>query len=808
MPGDSNDISIGISLVGVETFRNQLREVTDAFRTLQGLGGSFGTGTAASLKGLTDNLSGFISGVNTAITRIGALNTAIAGVNGNIRQMNAGMGAVGGAGSAGSRPYPQFPMGNYPGAPVSNMGLPIPISHRTRQTLTDAERATRDTARALDKQQKAAARLIKKAEADAERAATRPPSSGGGGGRGGLHDMLYAGGFMLRYRAMSAGIEGARYAVQDVMMGKSREKIGVAAEMLAAVGLSNTERDQIERESLQLGKRLPGVSTEKSFKIGSEIGSAIDPKVLGPSGMNAGVKAGYVLGKMGKMPEDRAGRLIMSTYLGMAQTPSYKGLTPEQGINKTTADLAAAIQVSPMWAGDIEGFLSHAMPMVKNLGWDMPRALAFAGAGKTVGFKSNVLGRFTKTLMTDAGMDTMLSMYSAGAPENYGPLDSKDPRTQAWLSGRGITKPGQQRQVIDKIKAENREQMREMIKNDPFSAWVELHSRLQVARQRHVPESAMIKNKQWMGQFLGLGQEEFPKTFKDYEERGREIAKGGVGALEERFDPHKMNEIGSSYTLFSDSMGRLAESAAKLSPLSDMLLKFADAINRTSEKLQSSYADMDQTPEGKAATKERLLKAREKVEPGDVAGFRAAEKERQLITEYLDHPLNKVMSFEKFKNMSRFERGLHVDSSLKSGWENVEDMMYGEKPGKWDKYPLMFPQFDRKTGGLAPFSSPSGDELPGLGEVNRSRMVTSTPLLGQGTYPQYLAGRDEKLSFADSGPAQAASTTLSGPLTATGPVTITGNVTVNGQGAAASSPGASPGNYAQKTVIPNFATGP
>jgi len=554
------DLEIRVGVTGTNKVEQELKKIEALFRDFQQRAGSFGgsTGVANSLQGLSQGITQFSARVSDSIQRVNALTRALeraaaAGsrLGGSIQQgpavtnraaQAAGVGTVAGA-----------PRGGGVVAP-----FPIP------------------TGKIVD------------------------PSK-----RGFWHDMLYAGGFMMRYQAITAAMEAASYVAQYIGMGKSREDLVAAGDSLRAIGLKKTQIDYMEKAAIKLSKRLPGIKTKDFFLAVSEIGSAIDPEELGVEGLVAGGEAAALLHKMGKVPMERGSKLVSSIYTALHKTPRYAAMTPAEGLRSVGTTLASAIKVTPAWAADIEGMGAHALPMIKYLGWDLETALGFGGAMKAVGHKMQSVGRFTKTMATDKGYDTLMRIFFAGGEQDLGAMDVRDPKTSKWLEGLGYKKPAQKKAALDDIKYNTRGQFEEMMRYSPLALMYEMNERLKKAQERGTPLSYMIPTQQWTSMFLAMGQE-LDQVMGPYVERMKKEVAAGPTEMEKPFTKSKYEEIGVAYSALSLALDRLVEVSAKSETGAKALGKLSDIIESYNEKMMLNYIARTGkgTPQGRSAARQ------------------------------------------------------------------------------------------------------------------------------------------------------------------------------------------------------------
>ena len=253
-------------------------------------------------------------------------------------------------------------------------------------------------------------------------------SSGGGlFGGGGIGQALP---YMIQWRALSAAIQGGKYAFTDILAGGSREKMAGALGELSAVGFNKQQKGMAERSARDYTSKFYDTSAVDVVKAMSQTASAYSVEKLGVSMISRMNEAAMNAAKLSKMPEEAMAEVLSkftNSYLSSMDKATYKALQSGERANvrgygnvniaemyeKTSAMLAKTIEVSNIWGKQVGEFMQYAGPVMAQRGWDPATMMAYAGVMSDLGFKGQKSGRAMKDTLTGSAEDfARLMLYS------------------------------------------------------------------------------------------------------------------------------------------------------------------------------------------------------------------------------------------------------------------------------------------------------------------------------------------------------------------------------------------------------------
>ena len=260
------------------------------------------------------------------------------------------------------------------------------------------------------------------------------PDKGGGGSAIHNRDIFpMVPKFMFAWRAGSEAIQAAQFGFNDILLGRSREKMAAGLGQLSPLGFDTDLKSKVEASAKVFNQRFWTISAESYVDAMSQTASAFDVTKLGFSNLQRMNEASLKLSATAKMSTEKAAELLSKTLLAqITQMPAdvaerlNKGLTADvKGYGKVdmgglseavTAQISKTVAISSIWGPGIQSGFRGALPTLLERGYSLPAALAMVGAYADVGFQPGQGGKsvrdiyerepvnFAKTLAYGAGL--------------------------------------------------------------------------------------------------------------------------------------------------------------------------------------------------------------------------------------------------------------------------------------------------------------------------------------------------------------------------------------------------------------------
>ena len=571
---------------------------------------------------------------------------------------------------------------------------------------------------------------------------TNQIGSGGsksGGGFGGLGAALP---YMLQWRAISAAIQGTQYAIKDVGMGGSREKIAGALGELSAVSFNSIQKGQAERSARGYSAEFSDVKSEDVIKAMSQTASAYSVEKLGVSVIARMNEAAMNAARLSKMPDEAMAELMSkytNSFLMAQDKATYKALQSGERANvkgfgnvniaemyeKTSAMLTKTVEVSNIWGKDIANFMQYAGPVMAQKGWDPATGLAWAGVMSDTGFKGQKAGRAEKDSLVNSADDFARLMLW----DKYGAYEKNGKRTAP---------PDQD---VRQVEAYVNRQM-----GDP-KKWVAfLESMIPVLKRANeaskVDGTNMIRDfkfsKEFIPQMFAKISEGAIERFKEFNEAISNASYAEV--LAKRMS--QLDDTGTTLAKFNNAWDRLIQGISKSeNALSNALGAISSMLNNMASKVEAKNEIDEITKDLKRQeimqrsliTKKRedgLITSEQEKEALNEMKFSLTRRGNQLLNDYLKTASDKIPTLPE--NATDLQKAKH-QNQIEAATERAAQVRESVQ-GSLDSF-FMTP-FQRKAQdfatqhkawgtGLAPYFEP----LINLGKKADDEMVNDQPPL-------------------------------------------------------------------------------
>jgi len=227
---------------------------------------------------------------------------------------------------------------------------------------------------------------------------------------GGPGSMMGAGFFLVRWIIYHQIFKGLSNLLTEVVLGGAREAVDTALVELSAIGFDKRQKDMAFRAGANFARNFPMFTTEGYIQAMSQIGSAMGVNEVGFGTLQRGTELAFMGGALSKMSPEEFGKLLATTLEATRRNKEFEGMGSVERMERITAQLIKAIEVSMAWGPDFASAFRHMLPGFQMMGWDLSRSLAFVGSLKTAGFHPGQVGRFGRYLASQ-GIEPMAKMY-------------------------------------------------------------------------------------------------------------------------------------------------------------------------------------------------------------------------------------------------------------------------------------------------------------------------------------------------------------------------------------------------------------
>jgi hypothetical protein len=221
--------------------------------------------------------------------------------------------------------------------------------------------------------------------------------------------------FMFAWRAGSEAIRGVHYGVTDVLLARSREKLGTELGQLSPLGFDQELKSKTEMSAKMFSQKFWTVSAESYVTAMAQTASAFDVSLVGYKNLQRMNEASLQFSMVAKMSQEKAADLVQKTLLSIitglpaevAKKLNAGELADVRGYGKVdlgglaegvSTQLSKTIAVSAIWGPGIQSAFRGALPTLVDKGWDLPSALALIGAYVDIGFQPGTSGKGAKDI--------------------------------------------------------------------------------------------------------------------------------------------------------------------------------------------------------------------------------------------------------------------------------------------------------------------------------------------------------------------------------------------------------------------------
>ena len=433
--------------------------------------------------------------------------------------------------------------------------------------------------------------------------------SGGpfGGGKSlerGLFGSLGAAGFMLRYKAYTAALEGAKYGLVDIGMGRARSDIDQSLGKLSGLGFDKQQKYQAELASARFASRFGHTSQKDYVEAMTYTASSFDTNKLGMDNITKMNESAILMGKAGQMGTTEAAKFqnkMINQIITALPAAQYEALTRGGKTNlkgfggtdaqgrhlsanmnmgelsqKLMAMTAQSHATSGIFGKETMAFMSQFGPIGQSLGMNPSTSLALAGVLFDSGQHPGRSGRGMKALGTGK------------LPEALAKTDMLA-EGRLWKGATGRRKQQQDAEVLRRSAAIQRgvgaNFWEEMLKHTKS-----MDVALKMAKGKD--GLSFTKTTGMSNDFISLYQSMLKEGFlKRGQDNDKSIANMSPGEVARR-QAEQIDSIGNTWDQLVKSSGRLEKA---LSQSSGELAVFTKGLTNATNRLSASIERENQT---------------------------------------------------------------------------------------------------------------------------------------------------------------------------------------------------------------------
>jgi len=264
-------------------------------------------------------------------------------------------------------------------------------------------------------------------------------AGGGAGGRVPKDDSIFGMSmdkfvpfFMMRWMLWGGLIHGAKSLMENVVLGKAREKLVEPESVLAGSNLSREQILATERRGWEFVKRNPHLGSIKDYlDAAGEVISGFSMDLLSnldPKGAQDQVdrmtRMSMLVGKWTKTTPEVMARLLSKTAEAQLMfMPEAERLKYETGqkqyaslVGEVMGEVASVVITTHAWGRDLANVATYTLPSALELGMSTKNILAMYGALVSGGQKPQLGARGMRSFLEKGGVPLM-QLFAAGGPD-------------------------------------------------------------------------------------------------------------------------------------------------------------------------------------------------------------------------------------------------------------------------------------------------------------------------------------------------------------------------------------------------------
>ena len=383
-------------------------------------------------------------------------------------------------------------------------------------------------------------------------------------------------GYMLGWRLASEGLRAAHFTLTDIILGQSREGLAKGLGELSAVGMSGTQKQDMELSAKKFSQKFWTVSAEKYIEALSYTASGFNINEIGATNLTKLHEASMKMSMVAKMSAEKSAAMMTKSVLAIvAQLPSEiadklrageAGEVPQLGKvtigelgEKLTAQYLKAMKTTMMWGPDIQSAFKYALPNFLEMGWSPAGALAFTGSLVNAGFHAGQSGRGIKDIFVkEEGTFAKIYVKGLGYWQEEGQFDKN--------TGRELT--GTERKINREMNRRYIEEARGVVHKSlqqPETAAQILSGAGELYRKLTDPAQGGKETSKTLGvstQFQPLFLTYTKKSFEDEMVKAKERIASADYAQTDEIVTKSIEDVGLSYQRIMNSFKNLSTSMA------------------------------------------------------------------------------------------------------------------------------------------------------------------------------------------------------------------------------------------------------